>query len=820
MKKFVALPLFFLVNLVLMGQSPLQPKRPSSADILIDMKQFAKPLKVLYVAAHPDDENTRLLSYLEKYRHVESAYLSLTRGDGGQNLIGEDKGVYLGVLRTHELLNARKIDGAQQYFSRAIDFGYSKNPEETFEHWPKEELIKDVVISIRSYRPDVIITRFPTTGEGGHGHHTASAILAEEAFDLAADSNYVIPEYNLRPHKTERLMWNSFSWRRDPKLLEEDVAIDCGKFIPELGKYIGELANEARSQHRCQGMGRALQRGDFKEYFKPIKGSEFEKDIFEGIDSTWAKYPNGDRIQSLINLAIINFDFSDPRKSINILQQIEREIESGENFLEQGDKLKQIRNIIIKCSGLYAEWTSENNTLTPNSELESYFEISAVADNITEIKFTQNGESIYIEKLGRERETRKIMLNAIDESDFIYSDIHHLKGLKPTEKDFFSKDPILARIPELKKKNATTAQLEFKINGRKYWQDLYLKHKIVEPSYGEQYDIVNALPKIAFQIKEKEKIAIRGKSLTLTVPVINRGSKSEVRLIAKGFSETLLDSLVTLKQGVVNNIPVFIKADSIYTRQPIVFSIEDKAGKKYTINERGIDYEHVPHVTHTENAFVVLKYVKLKEHKLKIAYLEGAGDLVPEYLSEIGIDIDVIEEDGLLNFNPSNYDAVVGGIRLYNVSENIAAIQESIMQYVKNGGTYIVQYNTRNFLSSMKTSAGPYPFKIGRDRVTVEQQPVKILEKDHPVFNTPYTITEDSWKNWTQERGLYFADEFETNYPPLLEMHDPNEGDAYGSLIYTKYGKGHFYYTGISFFRNLPSGVEGAYHLFLNMLEN
>ena len=314
MSKFVIAFVSFFLSFNLFAQGP---QSWTSADMYLAIRKLNVLGSVLYIAAHPDDENTRLIAYFAKDRMYRTGYLSLTRGDGGQNLIGDEQGIELGLIRTQELLAARRIDGGEQFFSRAFDFGYSKNPEETFTKWDKEKILSDVVWVIRKFQPDVIITRFPTTGEGGHGHHTASAILANEAFTAAADPNRFPEQLKyVKPWQAKRILWNSFNFGGTNLTSPDQFKFDVGGYNPLLGKSYGEIAAISRSNHKSQGFGSAASRGEALEYFKTTGGTSPTDDIMSGEDLTWKRVEGGEAIAPVVDSIISTFDLLHPEKSV------------------------------------------------------------------------------------------------------------------------------------------------------------------------------------------------------------------------------------------------------------------------------------------------------------------------------------------------------------------------------------------------------------------------------------------------------------------------------------------------------------------------
>src|SRR5688500_4105287 len=356
MRKLFTISFSLLFSFNLFAQ---QPVSWTSADMYMAIRKLNVLGSVLYVAAHPDDENTRLISYFSKEKMYRTGYLSITRGDGGQNLIGDEQGIELGLIRTQELLAARRIDGGEQFFTRAFDFGFSKSPEETFSKWDKEKILSDVVWVIRKFQPDVIITRFPTTGEGGHGHHTASAILANEAFTAAADPGRFPEQLKyVRPWQAKRVLWNSFNFGNTNLTSPDQFKFDVGGYNPLLGKSYGEIAATSRSLHKSQGFGVAAGRGETFEFFKTIGGSDPSKDLFDGVETNWKRVPGGGKISSMIDRIAASFDLLHPEKSVKSLVELYRGLVSLPEGYWKTQKLKEVQQIIEQCSGLFLDVTS------------------------------------------------------------------------------------------------------------------------------------------------------------------------------------------------------------------------------------------------------------------------------------------------------------------------------------------------------------------------------------------------------------------------------------------------------------------------------
>lgn len=816
MRKNALALLALLISFFSFSQYQTPPQNAS--EIYHALQRLNKVGKVLYVAAHPDDENTRVISWLEKERHVETAYLSLTRGDGGQNLIGPEKGDLLGVIRTHELLNARKVDGGQQFFTRASDFGYSKSPEETFQHWDKQEVLADVVWVIRKYQPEVIITRFPPTAEAGHGHHTASAILAEEAFDLAADPNAFPDQLNeVKPWQAKRLAWNSYTWRRDPKLVEQDVKMELGQYDPLTGKNTGELASLARSQHRCQGFGRAMQRGSFDEYFKYLKGSDFSNDILEGIETNWENLPGGKAASIALNKIVGTYEFLNPSKSVTGLLQLTELINGMPDFPSKREKLELINELVLACMGVNIDAYSSQKQVFLGDKINADIDVinrSSVACMLQSISVQGQDTTAFSVLKRNDKVSMEWSFDVVENTP--YSAPFWLMNGK--ENDLYTWPNAnlrgQARAPYL-----WMADFVFQVQGYTVKVQRPLLHKRIEPDFGEVYAEIALLPKIYFKVNSPTKLVKSGVKSTLEIELVAKKDDAKGSLIVVGENVELLSAAkrnFTLKANDSKVISVdFIAKED--TKPSISFSfISDEKTYSWAVTE--VDYEHFPKQYVLSEAKVQLQPISLKLPELKVAYIPGAGDEMPKYLEQAGVNVTVIEASDVLGTNLRSFDAVMAGIRLYNVEENMPEIAKHVLAYVKAGGTYIVQYQTRNFLSEVKAKLGPYPFEISRGRVTEEIAEVKVLQPNHKIFNSPNKLTSGDWNNWVQERGLYFADEWDKKYTPLLEMNDEGEKPLKGSLLYASYGKGHYFYSGVSFFRQLPAGVPGSYKLLINML--
>ncbi len=793
-------------------------------EIILALEKLNTVGSVLYLAAHPDDENQRLISYLANERKVRTGYLSLTRGDGGQNLIGTEKGPGLGLLRTQELLEARRVDGGEQFFSRAMDFGYSKSPEETFEVWGKEEILADVVWVIRKFKPDVIITRFPTTGEGGHGHHTASAILANEAFDKAADAEAFSWQIDyVDTWQTERVLWNSFSWRRSEEGQQPDeIKVETGLYNPLLGESYGEIAMAARSKHRCQGFGTSLRRGAVTEYVKNIKGSEIKEDILEGIDLSWNRLKGGASIGAEIEKVIQGFSPKNPAASVAKLVQIRKAIKQLENEHWREQKLAEVDAIIFACLGLYAEATTEQGVVVAGQELAIDLEVinrSEVNVTLNSVDLNEQSNGLNQPLLNNEDFKNQLTFSLSEDalvSQPLWLTNEPLKGIFPPAEETKVDDPELLPL--------INAQLQLNVAGEEMTLSIPVKQKRIDRDFGERYIPISMVPPAVVNLPETPVVfsGKEGKTVLLTV----QGNVADITTqlsvsLPKGWKASWEDKEVQfVNEGEIQLIPITLTPPK-KIKDPVgfvQFYIEVN-GLRYSYQQKVIDYDHIQRQMWFPEAKMQVSYVGENKVGGKLGYIPGAGDNVADALSDLGYSVETLDNEALLTANLADYKTILVGIRAYNKNEKLGLFHDKLMEYVEQGGNLIVQYQTSNFLGTVETPMGPYPIELGRGRVTKEEAPITVLKPEHPVFNTPNTITETDFENWAQERGLYFAQTWDTKYTPLVQMNDPDSEPLRGALMHTVYGKGNFYYTGISFFRQLPKGVPGAYRLLVNLIE-
>jgi LmbE family N-acetylglucosaminyl deacetylase len=755
---------FYLLPFEARSQKPVQL---NSGEILHAMKKLNVLGGVLYMAAHPDDENTRLLAYMAKDRQLKTGYMAMTRGDGGQNLIGNEQGTDLGLIRTQELLAARRIDGAEQFFSRAFDFGFSKSTDEALSVWDKEKILSDAVWVIRNFRPDIIITRFPEDSRAGHGHHSGSAVIAREAFIAAADPKR-FPEqfqYGVSPWKVRRIMWNTFSFGSTNTTAENQMKIDDGSYIPLLGKSIGEIAAESRSQHRSQGFGSASSRGSSIEYFTHVLGEKAEKDPMEGIDVSWNRVEGGAEIGSMVQAMINGFNMNEPVASIPQLIAIRKAVEKLNDAHWRRIKLQEIDRLIQMTSGLFME---------------------ALSDRL-EVK---QGDTLKVNIGFNNRSSAEISLTGVN-----------LDGMQ------------IEYNSTLNKNQNWTRSIDVPIaKERTYTQPYWLVNPMNKGSFNvtDQRAIGMAQNKPTFSVEVQ--LNVLGNKFIYDIPVMYREVDP-----AKGefFSPAIIAPANT-----ISSAPKPVLVNSSTSRSAVSTNVNEKGNSFATLKTR-IHYEHIPTITYFNKVQQQVINLDLKTTGKKIGYIVGAGDKVMDMIELMGYQVTPLGKDDITAEKLKQFDAVIVGVRAYNVHDWMNEKYDLLMNYIDAGGNMVVQYNTNSFAGPLaKMKIGPKPFMISRGRITDEESDVVFLDPKDPLLNYPNKITSNDFSNWIQERGIYFADEFGQDYKPILSMHDKGESDLKGGLIVRNQGKGRFIYTGLVFFRELPAGVPGAIRLFANLISN
>lgn len=800
-----------------------QTKTPSAGELLLDLKKINTLGSVLYIAAHPDDENTRMISYFANEECMRTAYLSLTRGDGGQNLIGPEKAEKMGLIRTQELLEARKIDGGIQFFTRANDFGYSKHPDETLEIWGKDEVLSDVVWIIRKFRPDVIITRFsPNRAGETHGHHTSSAMLALQAFSLSGDKNAYPEQLELvDTWQAERIFWNTSWWFYGRKDFDKTglSLLDVGEYNELLGKNYGEIAGESRSMHKSQGFGASKSKGSIEEYLDPLDDKEAPENLLMGINTSWSRIKKGDKVQEHIDLAIDQFDAKNPSEIVHHLMNARGALENTTNEFWKSIKRDQINNLILDCLGFSAEALCDDYIYAPGDSMSFVLEAinrSNANLKITKIDLINNGftENLNLDLNYNQLEEKELKLRIPEEAEIsnpYWLREDHKYGL------YTVNEQKLIGLPE----SPPDMQLKvvIQIGEMEIVKRIPFYYRWVDRVRGELYRDLVIAPPLTVNFLENTLVFNEGDSKKLKVALITSKDdiKGKVKFeTPKGWNLNPAEIEVDIpKKGSTKIFDLEITSGT-KSENGKIKAIAEVQGKTFKRSYEEIEYDHLKSISYFPKAEMPLVSIDLKKKGNLIGYIKGAGDDVPEALLQMGYQIEYLDENSVIQSDLKKYDAILLGVRAYNTQDWLYDAHEVLMSYVYEGGNLILQYNTSRGLNFEKM--GPYKFELGRDRVTVEEAQIAIKVQEHPILNYPNKINDADFDNWVQERGLYFASSWDENFVAPFESMDPGESPSKGMLITAKYGEGYFTYTGISFFRQLPAGVPGAYRLFANLI--
>ena len=815
----------FVMSLPLFADAapPTLPKPMNAAEIQLGLQKLNVLGRVLYVAAHPDDENTNLMALWSNGSLYDTAYLSLTRGDGGQNLLGPELRERLGVIRTRELLAARQIDHARQFFTRAVDFGFSKSADETLRLWDREKILADVVWVIRKFRPDVIVTRFSSEDGLTHGHHTASAILAQEAFKAAADPKRFPEQLRwVKPWQATRLVWNTspffFQNRNqtfDPTGL---TTLEAGGFAPLLGKAFTEIAAASLSMHKSQGVGSPPRRGERKEYFKLLAGPPMTNGLFDSVDTTWKRVPNATDIGGQVQKLIAEFSPADPAASVSKLLELRKALTAVDNDWTVS-KRAEVDGLIASCTALYMESSSALSAVSPGQPLPIKFDAinrSAVPIKLISVQVPVSGETLRIDALLARDQFFTKDLNPTLPTNMPYSQPYWLRK-PPTVGTFTVDDQQLIGLAENPPAFPIEATLDIAGQEIRYLIDTFFRR--VDPIGGEVHELLAITPPVfanlasgafVFPDEKSRPIAVEIASSTLAV-------QGDTHLsVPAGWQVTPKSVPVDLNAPDEKMFAEFSVTPPAGAGEGTFAAVVVTGGKEFSFSREQIAYPHIGvHVLMPAAEARVLR-ADIRKTGQQIGYLPGAGDEVPQCLKQIGYDVKMLEPADVTPENLSRFDAVVLGIRAYNTQSRIADLQRKLLDYVQAGGVVVAQYNTTGELKTK--DIGPYPLEISRDRVTDETAEVRILAPDHPVLNRPNKITTEDFKGWVQERGLYFSNKWDPRWTAILSSNDPGEKPMDGGLLVAKAGKGYFVYTGYSWFRQLPAGVPGAYRLFANLV--
>lgn len=806
-----ALVLLLLVPSGLLSAQIPEPVRPmSGAELDTAIRKLPVLRSALYIAAHPDDENTAMITWLGNEKLARAGYLVMTRGDGGQNLIGGDIGPKLGVIRTWELLRAREIDGGHQFFTRAIDFGYSKSSEETLAIWGHREILRDVVRIIRDFRPDVLITRFPVEADT-HGHHTASAILANEAFRLAGDPS-VFPDLGLPPWQPKRIFWNT--WQPDSAEPGTVLAIDLGGYDPLRGESWPEVAARSRTMHKSQGFGAGGSRGPLTNHLVLTGGDAFHSGIFDGIESGWERVEGSERVAAIFDRIVSELDITRPAMSIPALIEARRELRKLPESHWVLAKREDLDRIILSAAGVWIEALADRTSVVPGQSLD--IAVTAVARTApASFSVAAGGESILIgSEAINERSTARVPLTVAPDAE-------------PSQPWWLREPPLAGRHqladPSLLGAPASPAPLSVPVAvgfaGETIEIEVPVLRREVDPVHGEIWDPVLIVPHVTVGV-EPSPLLVPGQGARTTsarITLANNGAPVSGRLrLSLPDGWRIADEAIplSLDAGETRTREIEIAAPDRQSTGALRAAFDSNEGT-FDRSMSILEYDHIPRTAVFEPSETKLVRIPLEVTGERVGYIAGSGDAIPAALEALGFEVVTLTPSFSLS-DLEGLDALVLGIRALNVHDDLGSRLAQISGWVSDGGRVIVQYNT----AGRSGSAIPFPdpLAIGRDRVTVEEAPVRLLREDHPLLVHPNRITPADFEGWVQERGLYFASSWSDRWQPVLGMTEPGESEVLGSLLVLPQGEGAYIYTGISFFRQLPAGVPGAWRLFANMV--
>lgn len=824
MKRTTLLFLIVLLSSQVFAQSYQQP---NAAAIKQKLKKLNTLASVLYMAAHPDDENTRVITYMANEKLAATGYLALTRGDGGQNLIGPELRDLLGVIRTQELLAARRIDGGQQFFTRANDFGFSKSPIEAFQIWGKEAVLSDAIRVIRQFQPDIIITRFPPDERAGHGHHTGSAMVALEAFDLTGRAD-VFPEQvkQFGTWQVKRLYTNTGRWW-NTKINETTpgvIAVDIGAYNPLLGASYNEIAARSGSQHRSQGWGQSGARGQNVEFFEYQKGDSAKRDFFEGINTTWTRVEGGQKVGALVSKALAEFSEENPAASVPLLLTIRKEIKKLKPSVWKERKLQEVETLITECMGLYVEVRTAHYKCPPGENFQFTAEVvNRSATNATLISINGVGaakDSTMTTPLKQniklEFKSNAQVLQSTPYSDPYWLKKPHGTGLFEVENEAYigmpENDPAVRFVFRMTIGTDTLSVVRpavFKWTDR-VTGERWRPFEIVPPVFLNPTERV-----VIFPNANKKVITVRASSASGQARTYNLRVE-----LPQGWTSEPASYVIELKKRDEEVVRTFTITPPAGDFSGFARIVAESNGIRFDKSLQRIEYEHIPTQTLLPPSDVKIVRMNLEKFGSRIAYIQGAGDEIPAALRNIGYEVWEMKDSEVTLENLRKNDAVVFGIRAVNTNESIRLFMKDVLAYVEEGGTVVMQYNTSQ--ETQIENFAPFPIKLGRERVTMEDAEVTLIDPNHPALQTPNKITKEDFSGWVQERGLYFPSSWDANFKPLLSMRDRSFSDKEekvleSGILVAAHGKGQFVYTSLSFFRQLPDGVPGAFRLFANL---
>jgi LmbE family N-acetylglucosaminyl deacetylase len=834
--------------------------------------------RVLVIGAHPDDEDTRLIAWLARGQHVETAYLSLTRGDGGQNLIGNELGEALGVVRTEELLAARRIDGGKQYFTRAYDFGFSKSAEEAFTHWPRDSVLNDVVTVVRAFRPHVIVSVFSGTRRDGHGQHEAAGLLAREAYDVAGDTTR-FPAARFGSAWAPLKFYRSAWFRREGATLGFNV----GEYNPLLGRSYAEIAAESRSQHKSQAFGTLQRKGALLDYVTreasrvdaPADPKQ-ERSILDGIDTTWARLRPAagaearaalDSLPAAIAAVRRALDLFAPESAVEPLARVMglmarvcgvesaqrcSTLPSSDLSRSLAEGARRASQAMLLAAGVAVEATSAREVVGVGARAGQEVASAGRRDSADPVATIGGGSGdtvgvmVTLYNRGRRPVTvlasslavlgRIVLRSGVASAPVVAPDSTHewttmLAGsavsrpwwlARPRAGDMFAVPIDLRSEGERAVENSATVAV--RLAGVTVDARVPVVYRYADPVRGDVSRPLAGAPAVSVTLDRAVEYAPANAPLDRAVQVHLRSASVAsrdviVRLrLPAGLSADSATRTVTLPGYDAQRTVAFRVRGKLPPGRHTIAATAASDGETFDSGYVLVDYEHIRPQRLYRSAALAVQGVELKLPQVaRVGYVRGVGDNVAPALQQLGVPLVLLDPKSIATADLSAYGAIVVGPRAYEASPELVANNARLLDFTRNGGTMVVQYQ-----QSEITQAGiaPYPMTLTRpaDRVTDENAPVRVLDADAPVLNAPNRIGERDFTGWVQERALYMPRTFDQRYVPVLAMNDPGEPPNSAAILVAPYGKGTYVYTTLSFFRQLPAGNPGAARLFANLL--
>jgi LmbE family N-acetylglucosaminyl deacetylase len=823
---------------------------------------------LLQTAAHPDDEDTALIARTARGDHARVAYLSITRGEGGQNAIGPELGEALGVIRTEELLQARALDGGEQFFTRAFDYGFSKTLDEAVRKWGKDEVLGDVVRIIRTYRPLVIASRFSGTDTDGHGQHQYAGHIVPEAFRAAADPSR-FPEQiaeGLRPWKAKRLLAGDFSRR------EGSVVVETGIYDPVLGRTYYEIAAEGRSQHKSQEMGALELRGPQATAYRLVEGMPFTGDgMFGGIDTSLvgiaslAGLPEGvitaelAQIQSAVERATAEYNALRPAEILPHLAEGLRVTRRARAKLREGKspayaeadfllshKEEEFEEALGRAAGVVLDATAGTATVVGGDTLQAAVRLfvpqgSPVAVKKLELRAPRGWKSEAaaeppVPQTGfrrtRESAPHAAYYRVTVPRDAPVTTPYFLEQARQGDRYVWGKEAPQGRPFEPALLHGVA---ELEAHGVAFTATAPVQYRYADDIRGELRRAVDVVPAASIALDPPLWVVPSGTAnspgrtnapVSLTARVCSNAARElagevSLQVPAHWNVEPAKAAFALRTQGecATSQFQVTAPGGLAQGRYPIDAEARWN-GEAFRQRQQVIAYPHINTHRIYQPARTEVVVANLKVAPVKVGYIMGSGDEVPEAIRRMGLPVTLLDENELSTGDLSRFDVIVVGIKAANVRPDFVANNGRLLNYMRHGGTLIVQFQQEEY---MRNRMPPYPASIesrspGRARVAEETAPVKILEPDHPALSFPNRITEADFEGWVHERSLYNFTTFAPEYVPLLESGDTGEAGQRGGHLYAEVGKGRYVYTSYVWFRQLPAGVPGAYRLFANLL--